>query len=546
MAKLSSACSHPVAGVDSHAHSISLLRPLFLAFLIVACLSLIRGLSINPSYHTVLKDVISDREIVDEAKDYSCLSRTQESLLRPAERQIQMPALLAEAWKSYGELHRHCNSDGELRSRKSNCSYLIVLDSQLVGLGNRFMGLASAMAYAMATDRVLLLDNRRKLGDLLCEPFPASSWLLSDDSPYYELVGKAWGVAAYAQHRRDSGKHVAVDHHQMVKVSLWDEPSDGDMEFFCEEMYSSVMDVKWVVWESDLYTIPNLFLVPSFWQRMSRLFVDAEHEVFALISRLVLLPANDVWAIVLKEHVAYLAGAGTRVGIQIRLHGRSDRAAFDEDANTMAMGCLVNSSYLPGVSGKPKLSAAELAIMYGKRIGHERVEADVAVLVTSLQSRYALRMKQLYSQSAGTEDGRVVRVHSVSELQTQDFGFRQSQLAQAEMWLLSSSDRLATSSSSTFGYAAQAWGNVRPLILDFPNVRVTPDCCQCKEGYAIDPCSHLPRTPPGFKMTNLEAPHQRWLHVHIRRCQDRPEAAWQLVHGGVLESTAPPVFDLST
>ena len=62
----------------------------------------------------------------------------------------------------------------------------------------------------------------------------------------------------------------------------------------------------------------------------------------------------------------------------------------------------------------------------------------------------------------------VVRVHTLRTLDVEDSNFNQSRLAYAEMILLSITNTLVTSASSTFGYMAQSWGNVLPsLILDF-------------------------------------------------------------------------------
>ncbi|MCO5607563.1 hypothetical protein L7F22_061760 [Adiantum nelumboides] len=511
---------------------------------------------------------------------YSCLSRSQRSLLRVdvdgATEKILLPHLLSQAWDHYTFHHTQCHhivdEDGvSNHSSVQGCQYLLFSDAQECGLGNRLASLASALAYAIATDRVLLLDNSRNLGNLLCEPLPSSSWLLPSGSPYHSKIRGAPSLAAYMA--SDHGAVVAripanvgdgADaKDETVKVSLWDEPRNEDMAFFSEGVYERLRQVKWIIWESDLYTIPNLFLVSSFWRRMHPLFSQREDEAFALMSHLILNPADDVWAMVLKEYMGYMADASSRVGVQIRLHGRRDRAIFDEDAMSTTMACLINNSYLPvPISGNQSLqhpstaAATNRASLYAKKIlsgrkagnqGRRQTGAarvDVAVLVASLQSKYFLRMKAVYSEGAGAEDGRVVRVHAVSGMQVQDFSYRQAQLALAEMWLLSGSERLAISASSTFGYAAQAWGGLRPLILSFGTGKEAA-AVQCKRGYSRDPCSHLPRPAPAFNLTELAVPHQQWILRHVRTCQDRPSGAWQLVPAQVHLQTAPPVFNSS-
>jgi len=55
------------------------------------------------------------------------------------------------------------------------------------GLGNRIMAAASAFLYAVLTDRVLLLDGNTSMGEIFCEPFPGTSWLLPQHFPISNL-----------------------------------------------------------------------------------------------------------------------------------------------------------------------------------------------------------------------------------------------------------------------------------------------------------------------------------------------------------------------
>lgn len=52
----------------------------------------------------------------------------------------------------------------------------------LPGLGNRFMALVSAFAYAMLTNRALLMPHDAFVAELVCNPFQESSWLLPEAS----------------------------------------------------------------------------------------------------------------------------------------------------------------------------------------------------------------------------------------------------------------------------------------------------------------------------------------------------------------------------
>jgi len=55
------------------------------------------------------------------------------------------------------------------------------------GLENRILTATSAFLYAVLTDRVLLLDGNTSLGDIFCEPFPGTSWLLPQHFPISNL-----------------------------------------------------------------------------------------------------------------------------------------------------------------------------------------------------------------------------------------------------------------------------------------------------------------------------------------------------------------------
>ncbi|AQK54473.1 hypothetical protein ZEAMMB73_Zm00001d051541 [Zea mays] len=46
------------------------------------------------------------------------------------------------------------------------------------GLGNRILTAASAFLYALLTDCVLIVDSSNEMGELFCEPFPDTTWLL--------------------------------------------------------------------------------------------------------------------------------------------------------------------------------------------------------------------------------------------------------------------------------------------------------------------------------------------------------------------------------
>jgi xyloglucan fucosyltransferase len=83
-----------------------------------------------------------------------------------------------------------------------DCNYLIMVDGAF-GLGNHFLSLISAFTYALATDRVFLIDSRSLFAKLLCDPFPGSSWLLPVDFPYEEVATAPAFIHAIGSEFRD-------------------------------------------------------------------------------------------------------------------------------------------------------------------------------------------------------------------------------------------------------------------------------------------------------------------------------------------------------
>lgn len=447
--------------------------------------------------------------------DPHCLSRAQQDLFRPIEhRNVTLSAPFEEAWRKYGELHKLCtvgkNLSAVLLSREqSGCKYLVYLESP-AGLGNRLLSLITAFTYALLTDRVLLLDQRKNLGALLCEPFAESSWLLPEGFPYEEIERLSLG-GAIKQNFSDG----------FVRFNLNHVRNRDDEKFFCEDEQQLIQSkARWVGWSSNQYYVTELFMMPVFWERLDSMFPNAT-GVITHLSRLLILPANDIWGLIVRHYWGYLAGAVSRAGVQIRLHGHKDLASFDLLADQKILECLVSNRILPTIRDSDEAA------------GHAPV--DVAVLVTSLQGEYARSLRRRYSQHA-TEDGRVIRVHTASELARQANSEEEIRMALAEMWLLSFSDRLATSAYSTFGYVAQGLGGLRPYILNVRkekegNETVRPACTL---GQSVEPCTHYPVKLQCVRPYSLSPQHKAWLLAHVRPCQDQ-DGGWQLVQAAAHE-----------
>jgi xyloglucan fucosyltransferase len=155
----------------------------------------------------------------------------------------------------------------QLRSGKSHggaigspeCRYLVSISYQ--GLGNRILAAASAFLYAVLTDRVLLVDPSNEMGELFCEPFPGTTWLLPPDFPLTSytnfsidtaesygnmLKNKVIGGASTTTTERPPAfAYIHLDHDASVQDKL----------FFCDEDQRVLGGIRWLVMRTDSYIV---------------------------------------------------------------------------------------------------------------------------------------------------------------------------------------------------------------------------------------------------------------------------------------------------
>lgn len=121
-------------------------------------------------------------------EDASCLARTQHLLYRRNPEKFAPSPEFERVWNRYTLKHKACTHKRNWthvflheRNKHDDCNYLVLLENS-GGLGNKLLALMSALAYAIATDRIILVDGRRQY-KILCDPFPGSSWLLPQEFP---------------------------------------------------------------------------------------------------------------------------------------------------------------------------------------------------------------------------------------------------------------------------------------------------------------------------------------------------------------------------
>ncbi|KAL9326400.1 hypothetical protein ACSQ67_007045 [Phaseolus vulgaris] len=235
---------------------------------------------------------------------------------------------------------------------------------------------------------------------------------------------------------------------------------DHDKLFFCDEEQHFLQEVPWLVMKTDNYFVPSLFLMPSFEQELNDLFPNKE-TVFHFLGRYLFHPTNSVWGLVTRYYQAYLAKVDERVGIQIRVFD-TEPGPFEHVLDQI-LACTLKQKLLPDVNHQQDA------------INSSGIPKSKAVLMASLSSGYFEKVRDMYWEYP-TVTGEVVGVYQPShEGYQQTQKQTHNQKAWAEMYLLSLTDVLVTSSWSTFGYVAQGLGGLKPWILYKPENRTAPD-----------------------------------------------------------------------
>ncbi|KAL2572893.1 hypothetical protein AAZV13_17G093100 [Glycine max] len=350
-------------------------------------------------------------------------------------------------------------------TESSECKYVLWISFS--GLGNRILTLASAFLYALLTNRVLVVDPGTDMVDLFCEPFPDSSWFLPSDFPlnvqfnnFSQNSDQCYGKMLKNKAVTDST--VA----SFVYLHIARDYDDHDKLFFCDEEQRFLRNMPWLMMKTDNYFVPSVLLMPSFEQELNDLFPNKE-TVFHFLGRYLLHPTNNVWGLVVRYYQAYLAKADERVGIQIRV--------FDTKPGPFQH----KKNILPDVNHQEDATNSS------------GIPKSKAVLMTSLNSGYFEKVRDIYWEFP-TVTGEAVGVYQPShEGYQQTQKQMHNQKAWAEMYLLSLTDVLATSSWSTFGYVAHGLGGLKLRILYKPENRTVPDPpCPC--AMSMEPCFHAP------------------------------------------------------
>lgn len=381
-----------------------------------------------------------------------------------------------------------------LSPRPTDCNYVVWISYG--DLANRLLSLASAFLYALLTNRVLLVDRGENMNDLLCEPFLNVSWLLPLDFPLGLNGLDQSSSHCYGNIVKNNVSNGGLP--VFLYLHLVKEYDDDDKKFFCDQDQSHLQKPSWLIMKSDTYFVPSLFLIPSFEQELNGMFPENERAfVFYHLGRYLFHPSNEVWGLITRYYHAYLAKADERIGIQIE--------TFDTTTQPFSyvmdqiLACSSNEKILPEVFHSEFLTI------------QAKTQKSIVVLVTSADSGYYENLTSVY--------GETVSIHHPSHEEFQRMGMimTHDRKAWAEMYLLSLTNKLVTSSMSTFGYVAHglraSWG--AHWILYKPNNETASEPCRWE--LSSEPCF---QAPPLVDCNSKYKGYSQSVVEHIRRCED--------------------------
>ncbi|XP_062169822.1 galactoside 2-alpha-L-fucosyltransferase-like [Alnus glutinosa] len=443
----------------------------------------------------------------------SCLSRYQSVKYRKEPSQKPSSYLISRL-RRYEALHKQCGPYTESYNKTleqlksghytgpSECNYVVWISFS--GLGNRILSLASSFLYALLTNRVLLVDPGVDVADLLCEPFPEVSWFLPPDFPlknqfnnFNQESPQCYGKMLKNITITNSNRLAPPS----VYLHLVHDYDDHDKLFFCDEDQTFLQKVPWLIVKTDNYFIPSLFLIPSFEQELSKLFPKKE-TVFHFLGRYLFHPTDQVWGLITRYYEAYLAKADERIGIQIRVFD-TGTGPFQHVLDQI-LACTTKENLLPEINREQHF------------IGPSGNQKSKAVLMTSLSSGYFEKVRDMYWEYP-TVTGEVIGIYQPSHEEYQQTEKQMHNLkAWTEMYLLSLTDVLVTSSWSTFGYVAQGLGGLKPWILYKPENRTSPNP-PCRRAMSMEPCFHA---PPFYDCKAKMGVDTGALVPHVRHCED--------------------------
>ncbi|KAG5000919.1 hypothetical protein JHK87_021991 [Glycine soja] len=411
----------------------------------------------------------------------SCISRIQSHLYRKASPHKPSPYLISKL-RNYEEIHTRCGPNTRAYHRSMTmiehsknkgaatlCKYLIWTPAN--GLGNQMINLAATFLYAILTDRVLLVEFGKDKHGLFCEPFLNSTWILPRKSPFWnEKHIETYQILL----EKDRASNSTEDLPSVLFINLQHTRSDPEKYFHCDHSQDLLQKIPFLILQSDQYFVPSLFMNPFFNQEVTKMFPEKE-TVFHHLGRYLFHPSNEAWKLISDYYEAHLAKADKQIGLQIRVF--SPVSTPQQAVMDLVLSCTLKHKILPQVDLQTSAGKNQTTVK--------------AVLVASLYREYGDNLKRMYRKNP-TLSGEVIKVYQPSHEEHQKYNDNKHNMkAWIDMYLLSLSDELVTTSLSTFGYVAQGLGNLKPWLL-YKLVNNETHFPPCERDFSSEPCYHFP------------------------------------------------------
>ncbi|KAL2338221.1 hypothetical protein Fmac_012667 [Flemingia macrophylla] len=444
----------------------------------------------------------------DEA---SCKSRMQSHLYRKASPNKPSPYLISKL-RDYEEIHRRCGPNSrtynksmkKIEHSKNNtsaattCKYLIFTPAN--GLGNQIISLAATFLYAVLTDRVLLVKFGNDKHGLFCEPFLNSTWILPEKSPF-------WNEKHIETYQflleKDRASNSTENLPSVLFMNLQHSRNDPEKLFHCGHSQDLLQKIPLLILQSDQYFVPSMFMNPFFSMEVTKMFPEKD-VTFHHLGRYLFHPSNEAWEFIISYYDTHLAKADERIGLQIRVF--SPESTPTQAIMNLVLSCTLKHKILPEVSLQISVSSAR------------KNQTKKAVLVASLSPEYGDNLRTMYLNKT-TVSGEVIQVYQPSQEGHQKFNDNKHNMkAWMDMYLLSLSDVLVTTSLSTFGYVAQGLGNLKPWLL-YRILSNESHFPACERDFSSEPCYHV---PPSHYCSGMAMPVKEFHSTfpYFRECKD--------------------------
>ncbi|GAQ81177.1 fucosyltransferase [Klebsormidium nitens] len=388
-----------------------------------------------------------------------------------------------QVFDAYAAYHRGCVSNmkniteawrGE--GAPDGCRFMVW--SGHAGLGNKMLNLASTFVYAVLTQRVLLVDAGVKaaLGQLFCEPFPGSSWLLPAEFPVLKMFDNLpWPMK------------------DVLGLTA------------CEEEMNELETRTWFIFPHDTwnnYWLPGLYVHPTKRLLLREIFPD--NQAFHRVARYLFLPQDRIWTRVTSFYDKYMAGATKSVGLQIRQKGNA-LEDYNQRTSDNALTCMAEHDLIPRLLDTlPTQEGAQVAKESDK-------DAFDVIFVASMIPKYEEYLKEVFSKNKTVEGRRVEVLSATHEQEERWSDLSHYDSAVLDVWLLSFTDHQILTQTSTFGYVSSSIAGKNPYY---------PNYYSCERAKNSDPCWHsAPQYLVCPKMPHVGGP----IHMaspELERCSD--------------------------